>query len=249
MVAAGFTQTTVESVTTLGQQLLAARLARAASVSDAQTATSVAAKYLTALEHGQYHLLPADVYVVGFVRRYAGWLELDVPAALTAFKRERSLADATHPDRLKAIPVRTRTPLALPRVVITPERFMGLAVSAFVLVVVGYVWFQVKSFAAAPSLELAGAIDNEVVTVDTLTLAGSTDADAKLAINGELVPVDQTGHFTATIRLVNGVNTIELKAQNRIDRETVRILKVLATLNDTPGAPGAELPVQLPPAP
>lgn len=244
----GFTRTEVSSVTTLGPRLIQARSQREASIADAELATKVAGKYLTALEHGRYHELPADVYVTGFVRRYAEWLELDASEAISQYRSERSLAHASAPKLHRATTqnvVRTRQALATRHALITPERFIGLVVSAFVLTFVGYLWFQVKSFAAAPELTVAQTVDNEVVKVDTLTLSGTTDAQATLAVNGEIVPVDPTGKFIATIHLVDGVNTIELRAQNRTDQETIKVLKVLATLdNAKPGtAAGVELPV------
>lgn len=249
MVAAGFTRTQVTQVTSLGDRLRAARALKRASLGDAELATSVATKYLRALEHGRFHDLPADVYVVGFLRRYARWLALDSTEIIAAYRQEAAVTAAALPHTIlsRSQLVRPLQPIASRPVLITPERFLGLAVSCGVLLVVGYVWFQVKSFAAAPPLDVQTAVDNEIVSVDTLTLAGSTDANATLVINGQAVPVDPAGRFSATIRLVDGVNTIELRAQNRTEKETVKVLKVLATLADTPGAPGAELPLQ--PAP
>lgn len=249
MAAAGFVSRTVESVTTLAQRLRAARECREASLTDAELATNVASKYLTALEAGRYSELPADVYVIGFVRRYARWLELDVSQAVAQLKAERVIAERATVSHGPTEPVvRPRKSRLGNPLWITPERFLGLVVSAFVLVFVGYLWFQVKSFAAAPPLELATQVNNEVVHVDTLTLAGSTDAGATLAINGEVVPVEPSGAFSATVRLIEGVNTIELRAQNRNDKETVKVLQVLATLDGEAGdqTPGAPLPVELP---
>jgi cytoskeletal protein RodZ len=246
MVAAGFTRTQVTQVTSLGDRLRAARALKRASLGDAELATSVATKYLRALEQGHLADLPAEVYVVGFLRRYARWLALDPTEVITAYRQEVALAAATRPHTVlsRSQLVRPLQPLVSRPILMTPERFVGVAVSVGVLLVIGYVWFQVKSFAAAPPLDVATAVDNQVVSVDTLTLAGSTDAAATLVINGQTVPVDPTGRFSATIRLVDGVNTIELRAQNRTDKETVKVLKVLATLADHPGAPGAELPLQ-----
>ena len=249
MVAAGFTRTSVQSVTTLAQQLKEAREKRESSIIDAEAATSVAAKYLIALENGCYQELPVDVYAAGFVRRYAEWLELDSSAAVAKYRSERALADASAPRKKCRLTdesiVRARRPLAAGKLLVTPERFIGLVVSMAILMFVGYLWFQVKSFAAAPPLDIPSTVDNSIVKVDTLTLSGTTDAAAKLAVNGQLVPVDQTGKFTATIRLVDGVNTIEVRAQNKTDQETVKVLKVLATLDGNNGtnATGAELPV------
>jgi len=244
----GFRKTTVASVLTLGHVFKRARKQKKASLIDAELGTSVSGKYLTALEEGRYCDLPADVYVAGFVRRYATWLNLDPSTCISRYRSERALADHANPGRVKQTTqtavVRTRQPLSSHRLWITPERFIGLVVSMFVLAFVGYLWFQVKSFAAAPPLDVANSVDNQIVKVDTLTLSGSTDANAKLAVNGQLVPVDQAGKFTATIHLVDGVNTIELKAENRTDQQTVKVLKVLAALDGQPNTTGPALPVQ-----
>ena len=249
MVAAGFTRTSVQSVTTLGQMLKEAREKREVSIVDAEAGTSVAAKYLVALENGCYQELPVDVYAAGFVRRYAQWLELDASAAVAKYRSERALADASAPKKkcrlTDASIVRTRQPIASGKLFITPERFIGLVVSMAILTFVGYLWFQVKSFAAAPPLELTNTVDNSVVKVDSITLNGTTDSSAQLDVNGQLVPVDNSGKFTATIHLVDGVNTIEIKAQNKADQQTVKVLKVLATLDaDATTTPAStQLPV------
>jgi len=246
MVAAGFTKSSVESVTTLGQTLMAARLAKEASLADAELATSIAGKYLAALEASRYNELPADVYGVGFVKRYARYLDLDITTCLKQYRTEQDIANAANPKHKVAIQklVRPRQPLRAYRLWVTPERFVALATGLATLTVVGYLWFQVKSFAAAPNLNVATAIDNSIVHVDTLTLDGSTDAQATLAINGQTVPVAADGKFSATLRLIDGMNTIELRAERGTDKQTVKVLKVLAALDDKGTQTGPELPVQ-----
>ena len=245
MVAAGFTKTDIESATTLGQLLQAARIAKNASLTDAELATNIASKYLVALEESRYHELPADVYGIGFVKRYSRWLELDTTACLKQYRTEQDVAAMANPRHTAAIAklVRPRQPLLKPRLWVTPERFVALTVATLTLLVVGYLWFQVKSFAAAPNLNVASNVDNSVVHVDTLTLAGSTDAEAKLAINGQAVPVGTDGRFSATLRLVDGMNTIELRAERGGDKQTVKVLKVLAALDDQGKIAGPELPL------
>ncbi len=246
MVAAGFTKTDVASVTTLGQLLRAAREAKELDLVEAELGTNIAGKYLAALEESRYHELPADVYGVGFVKRYARWLELDVVSCLKQYRVEAHVAAVANPRHSAAIRqlVRPRQPLAKPRLWITPERFLAFAAGLATLAVISYLWFQVKSFAAGPNLNVATVVDNSVVHVDTLTLAGSTDAKAKLAINGQAVPVDRDGTFSATLRLIEGMNTIELRAERGTDKQTVKVLKVLATLDEAGTIAGPQLPVQ-----
>ena len=167
MVAAGFTKTSVESVTTLGQTLKAARLAKEASLTDAELATSIAGKYLAALEESRYHELPADVYSVGFVKRYARYLNLNLETCLKQYRAEQTIVNVANPKHKAEVQrlTRPRQLLKAHRLWITPERFVALAAGLATLTVVSYLWFQVKSFAAAPSLDVATAVDNSIVHV------------------------------------------------------------------------------------
>jgi cytoskeleton protein RodZ len=61
----------------IGNTLREARLRLGLSLTDAQKATKVRARYLEALEQERFRLLPDAVYARGFLRAYAELLELD----------------------------------------------------------------------------------------------------------------------------------------------------------------------------
>ncbi len=61
----------------LGQVLRQAREAKGVSLAEAEEATKIRQKYLRALEEGDYDALPPSVYVRGFLRNYASYLDLD----------------------------------------------------------------------------------------------------------------------------------------------------------------------------
>jgi len=48
-------------------------------------------KYLEYLENGQYEKLPAEVYVRGFLRSYARYLNIDEQALVKLYERERNI--------------------------------------------------------------------------------------------------------------------------------------------------------------
>jgi hypothetical protein len=61
----------------IGNTLREARLRLGLSLTDAQKATKIRARYLEALEQERFDVLPAAAYARGFLRSYAELLELD----------------------------------------------------------------------------------------------------------------------------------------------------------------------------
>src|SRR5690606_39935539 len=71
-----------------GASLRAACLASGLSLAQLSTMTRVHTRFLTALEQGEYAVLPSRICSMGYVRAYAGALGLDEPNAVERFKQE-----------------------------------------------------------------------------------------------------------------------------------------------------------------
>lgn len=78
----------LEDAETLGEALRGARLASGRSMAQLSTMTRVHSRYLTALEQGEFSVLPSRIFSIGYVRAYAGALGLDELTAVERFKRE-----------------------------------------------------------------------------------------------------------------------------------------------------------------
>lgn len=61
----------------IGDTLREARRARGLDISECEQHTKIRGKYLRALEHEEFDVLPSPTYVRGFLRTYARFLELD----------------------------------------------------------------------------------------------------------------------------------------------------------------------------
>ncbi|HLC95251.1 MAG TPA: helix-turn-helix domain-containing protein, partial [Patescibacteria group bacterium] len=83
----GFTRKKVESLT-LGEKMKKLRSDFRMSLSEVSKATRIQIKYLEYLEEGQYEKLPADVYVRGFLRSYARYLNIDEQVFVKLYERE-----------------------------------------------------------------------------------------------------------------------------------------------------------------
>lgn len=75
--------------TTFGAILRDARLGMGRSLQDAERQTRILARHLSALESGEFHLLPAGIYARGFVYNYANWLQLNPQEMVRLFNEAR----------------------------------------------------------------------------------------------------------------------------------------------------------------
>ena len=60
------------------------------TVRDVEQGTSIRSVYIEALENGDYDKLPGEVYAKGFVKNYAGFLNLDAETLSKEFSAELS---------------------------------------------------------------------------------------------------------------------------------------------------------------
>ena len=87
----------------LPERLYAARERKGVDLYRAERDTKIRARYLGALERGDYKELPGAVYTKGFLRNYALYLGLDPDEVLDQWRRERGDgADAAPVDRRPA---------------------------------------------------------------------------------------------------------------------------------------------------
>lgn len=71
---------------TVGEVLRNEREKKGMTVKDIEAATHIRALYISAIEDGDYHVLPGEVYLKGFIRNYANLLGLDSAAILVLYK-------------------------------------------------------------------------------------------------------------------------------------------------------------------
>jgi cytoskeletal protein RodZ len=85
----GLTQVRAEKV---GEILRRTRDTRQISLEEVAKKTKISMRFLTALEKGNYKILPSDVFVRGFLRSYARTLGLDPEEVVELYKQEQGIA-------------------------------------------------------------------------------------------------------------------------------------------------------------
>jgi cytoskeletal protein RodZ len=217
----GFKTKKIESNQTLGEKLRSARIKKEASLAEAESATKVRAKFLSALERGKWDDLPNEVYVRGFVLAYAKYLGIDLDQINidleieTSLQRQQEKTAISYNNSVRDV-----------KVLITPKLIGYGFLLIFVLSMFSYIIYQVSSFAGSPVLKIATPSNNQIFETDAIDIDGVADKDTTLTVNDETIPVTNDGSFTTNLKLHRGVNVIKVKATNKVQKETSEILTV-----------------------
>jgi cytoskeletal protein RodZ len=97
-------------VAALGDTLRKRRIEMGKTITDAEAATRIRGRLLSALENGEYAQLPNPAYVRGYIISYARWLDLDTAPLLTMYRAESGAVGPTAsvPRRETVVPSREK---------------------------------------------------------------------------------------------------------------------------------------------
>lgn len=205
---------------TVGTKLREIRLRKKLTLELVEEKTKVRAKYLRAIESDNWREFPNRVYMLGFVRRYSEFLEMDSEAILDEFKAEFDNFTKS------SISFNKRNYTNQPKFIITPKFLYSVVVITAVVAIVGYIVFDLNKFSQPPSIEITSPKE-EVVNTKDIVIEGKTTDTAIVEINGQTANVEDDGRFAQRVQLNLGVNVFEIKAKTRFGKEKTRILRIL----------------------
>lgn len=224
----------------LGDRLRRARQAMGMSISEFAGKLTIPPEHLAALEESRFDDLPALVYARGYLMRIAKALDLPAHFLLEEFHREISWR---RPDVAQA---QTKKPFREPPTfslsIFSPVVLRWVGIVGIVVIVLGYLLFSVGGILRPPTLVLSEPTRDQEVTTDTVVVAGKTDPDARLTLNGQAIN-NRDGTFSEQVGLQNGLNIIEVRAANRLGRTQIIQRRIQATLPAS--RPGETVGVQV----
>jgi cytoskeletal protein RodZ len=166
---------------TLPERLLAARERKGVDLYRAERDTKIRARYLAALERGDWRELPGAVYTKGFLRNYALYLGLDPDDILVQWRSERG-------DNPPSEPV-----IVVPRPIVAPRQGLTFSPGLFVaiIMIIGvaafavYLGIQLLRFAKPPTIAVtdpATAVSEVDDSTTTYTLRGTSQSGATISV-------------------------------------------------------------------
>jgi len=230
---------------TVAELLATARQGKDVDLDRAEKQLRISKKYLVALEQGQYHKLPGDLYVRNFVRAYAAYLGADQEAAVALAERELDITKKiAEPEQSSTV-----NRYAGQRTVVTPRTLRQGLIGLLVLACLSYFGWQLNAIFSPPQL-LVTEPAGDIVTADgTIIIRGQTEAEAQVFINQQSILADPNGNFVQQIDLQTGLNTITVTASKKRGRPAKVVRQVIVERSAEPAPmPAGEL-IELAPAP
>jgi len=201
----------------LPERLFTARERKGVDLYRAERDTKIRARYLAALERGDWKELPGAVYTKGFLRNYALYLGLDPDDVLLQWRRERGEVRDAEP--VIVVP----RPIVAPRKGLTfsPAVIVAAIMTVAVVAFGAYLVMQIQRYVEPPTIALTQP-RTAVVDVDEATtsyvLRGTSIPGATISIVSPsweqpyLVTADAGGKWTAEIELRRGRNQFDVSA-------------------------------------
>jgi len=218
-----------EPAPALAERLYAARERKGVDLYRAERDTKIRARYLDALERGDYKALPGAVYTKGFLRNYALYLGLDPDEVIRDWRLERGEVRETEP-------IVVPRPLAAPRQGLTfsPGIVWAALLTVGVIAFAAYLGVQLLRFAKPPTLAVsqpATALLEVPESTQTYVLKGTSIPGATIAVTTPgreqpyRVSADADGNWVVEVRLRRGQNQFDITAT---DPETGKSAETIA---------------------
>ena len=90
-----------------------------------------------------------------------------------------------------------------------------------------YLGYRLNKIISPPALLVETPAMNLITKQTSWLIAGKTEAEASLVVNGENVLSDKNGNFSKLIHLKNGLNFIEVTARKKYGRSRVITRQIL----------------------
>lgn len=219
MISKAFQSKHIFNSETLGERLRVVREQLKMTISDVAQKLQIDEHYIAALEQGQYHQIPGEIYTKSMLKRYAELLNVNLTHVFQLYSQERKILDHVHGEES---PSKSR----LPRVFVTPARIKLGVIAILLMGVFSYLGVEVRQMVKPPELTITSPGYDMVTSTSVVRVAGFTESGAQVFVNGEEVIGDQAGSFSEDVTLQPGVNVIEVKAQKKRGKANVQYQRV-----------------------
>lgn len=204
---------------TIGVRLQQKREESGLTIEQVSDEVKIRPRYLEALEQGNYDVFPSSVYIKGFLRNYAKFLNIDSDKAVALYRRE---FEGRKEDGL----AQANGPIKEPKFIISPTHVVAGVFGIMLVILFGYLYRQYQQFAAPPFLEIISPRDGFETKEDIVTIEGLTESGSAVKINDQGIQTDALGNFKVTVSLREGSNQIKIASENGIGKKSENYLNV-----------------------
>jgi len=208
---------------TVGEVLKNKRERLKISLDTASSETKIQKRFLQYIEKDEFFPFESEVFLTGFIKIYAKYLNLDVKKILALYRRTNPKPKEQKSEKKDIFVTNKKKNLN-----ITPKTVITILLILSSALIIGYIASQIYKFQKPPLLTISSPQNESTVTEENIKIVGKTEKDVSIEINDVVVETNEDGEFEKEIALVEGSNLVKVKAKknNNSILETVETIKI-----------------------
>ena len=176
--------------------------------------SGISLSYLENLINENFKALPAAPYIRGYLIRLGRILEFDYAIWWKYFQKQNDIKKSGEKDEL-------------PRNRFEPKSiFKPILISFITLLIIFYIVLRFNFILGKPIIEVNIGENILNTNEQNFLLWGQTKNADKVFVNSSEANIDSSGQFEKEILLQPGINTIEIRAQKTLGKETKLIRQI-----------------------
>lgn len=216
-------------IETLGEYLREARGSLNFTQEEISQKTDISSFFLKQLESGVFTNLPADVYVLGFLKKLSKLYGVESDLLINQYKKEKCIQGQI--SKLESCPTISFKKI-FAKIVITPKLIAFSFAAIFVLGTLFYIFWQVFSINRMPNLQIFQPQDKQAIKSSSVLIKGKTDPGMSVEVNGHGVFVDNEGRFETQVGVSFGPKDIEITAKNKFDKSISKKISIVGEVQN-----------------
>jgi len=197
------------------------------TLEEISNATKIQVKYLRWLEDDNCKRLPAPVYVEGFLKSYAKFMNEDDKEIVALFKKEQDIRENILSKNQNFGPIK---PLRNTSIIISSKAIVISLICCVTLISFAYLYRQAYFIFAPPRIELSTPSNDMTVSNQMIEISGKSSVGSQIFINDQSIFANADGTFQESVKLSDGLNVIKISSVNKMGKES----KVLRNIIYTP---------------
>ena len=173
--------------------------------------TKIQRRFLQYIENNQFTYFDSEVFLTGFIKIYAKYLNLDVDKVLALYRRSNPKKKII--TKVEAKDEKKKNMFKLNLDILNPKTIMTLSIAIFLITIIGYIAFQIYKFQSPPELNILEPRTDIETTSEEILVKVESQTNVNIEINGLPAESSEDGIYEKTVKLNEGINIITVKAR------------------------------------
>ncbi|KUK67292.1 MAG: Uncharacterized protein XD87_0220 [candidate division WS6 bacterium 36_33] len=191
--------------------------------------TKIQKRFLEYIEENKFEYFDSEVFLTGFIKIYANYLDLDTDKVLALYRRSNPNKTPRENINKKEDPKPSKK--LKKKATLEPKLLITILLGIFLLTIFTYIGFQIYKFQRPPSLEITSPVPDSIIQTEKVLVEGKTDSESIIEVNGTAIETNKQGEFTYEVTLKEGLNTITIKARKNNALEKIETINVTYTID------------------